>query len=356
MKKLLILAPYPTSIAPSQRFRFEQYLDLIKKNDIKYEYHSFLTLDAWKILHQSGHFFQKGFAILSAFLKRFLLMFQLSEFDMIFIHREASHIGPPIFEFIITKVLKKKVIYDFDDAIWLPNYSEHNAKFNKLKMYGKVNWIIKWASVVSVGNRYLKEYAMDYNHNVIINPTTIDTENYHNPSLFKKKKNEKPIIGWTGTLTTAQYIEYLIPVFQKLEKTYDFEFRIISNEDPKFPIQSLVYKPWSKETEIQDLIQFDIGIMPLKNDIWAKGKCGFKALQYMALGIPAIVSPVGVNTEIVDDGINGFICSSQEEWYHALSTFLENAFEKSMSIEARKKIEENYSVQSNQNNFLSFFE
>ncbi|MBD0400823.1 glycosyltransferase family 4 protein [Flammeovirga sp. EKP202] len=353
--KILILTPYPKSIAPSQRFRFEQYLKILTENGYEYEYHSFLNLKTWKILHQPGKFLQKGIAILFAFLKRFLLMLRVGKFDQVFIHREASHIGPPIFEFYITKILRKKVIYDFDDAIWLPNYSEHNAKFNKLKMYGKVKRIIQWASVVSVGNEYLKEYAINYNKNVKVNPTTIDTENYHNPELYKKENNNLPVIGWTGTLTTAQYIEFLIPVFQKLEKKYNFEFRMISNEDPKFPIRSLVYHPWSKETEIQDLMKFDIGIMPLKDDIWAKGKCGFKALQYMSLGVPAIVSPVGVNTKIVDHTLNGFICENTEQWYTALEQFLEKSTSTDMSIAAREKIVNNYSVQSNTPNFLSLF-
>ncbi|PWJ43288.1 glycosyltransferase family 4 protein [Sediminitomix flava] len=365
-KAILILAPYPKSIAPSQRFRFEQYLEQLEKEGLDYDYIPFLDLATWKVLHQAGNFGSKAWGILRAFLKRFNLLFSLTKYKYVFIHREASHIGPPIFEFLIAKVFRKKLIYDFDDAIWLPNYSEHNAKFHWLKMYGKVNYIMKWAYKVSVGNKYLGKYASQYNSNIVINPTTIDTEYYHNPELYKKalvnelefegEIQQKPVIGWTGTLTTAKYLDFLIPVLQKLEENYDFEFRVISNEKPKWDLKSLVYQDWKKETEIEDLCQFDIGVMPLTDDIWAKGKCGFKALQYMALEVPAIVSPVGVNTEIVDHSLNGFICTTTEEWYLALKELLDHPHQRNeMGLEARKKIIDYYSVLSNAANVVELF-
>ncbi|ANQ48432.1 glycosyltransferase family 4 protein [Flammeovirga sp. MY04] len=355
MSKILILAPYPATKAPSQRFRFEQYLHLLENEGIEYEYHSFLDERAWSILHKPRRFGYKIMVVIIAFIKRLVLMLKVNSFDKVFIHREASHVGPPIFEYMITQIFKKELIYDFDDAIWLPNYSEHNAEFQKLKMYKKVQNIIKWSSKVSVGNEYLKQYALNYNKQVFINPTTIDTDNYHNPNRFKKENFNRPVIGWTGTLTTAKYLDFLIPVFQKLEIKYDFILLVISNERPILPIKSLKYLQWKKESEIEDLLKFDVGIMPLTDDIWSKGKCGFKALQYMSLGIPAIVSPVGVNSKIVDNNINGYICNTEEEWYDALSSFLKSNKSSTMSISAREKIINNFSVNSNKSNFLSLF-
>ncbi|GAA4847731.1 glycosyltransferase family 4 protein [Algivirga pacifica] len=350
---ILILAPYPPTIAPSQRFRFEQYLDFLEEAGHTYTYAPFIDLSTWNILHKPGHFIQKAFGIIKAFGRRKLLMLKAYQYDCVFLHREASHIGPPVFEWFLAKVLGKKIIYDFDDAIWLPNYSEHNARFHWLKWYHKVPFIIKWSHKVSAGNEYLAAYAKSFNSNVIINPTTIDTEGYHNPILYPQKKNTKPIIGWTGTLTTSIYLKLLEPILQDLEERYDFEFRVISNEAPDLKLKSMVFQPWKKETEIQDLMQFDMGIMPLTEDKWAKGKCGFKALQYMALGIPALVSPVGVNKEIVDHQENGFICCSPKDWEHRLVYLLENPeVLHQMGEKARKKIEEHYSVQSNKDNFL----
>ncbi len=140
---------------------------------------------------------------------------------------------------------------------------------------------------------------------------------------------------------------------QRLEQEFDFDFLVISDIQPILDLKSLVFRKWRKDTEIDDLLAFNIGVMPLLDDKWAQGKCGFKALQYMALGIPALVSPVGVNTRIVDDGVNGYICTTSEDWEKALRTLLSNREElKRLSVNTRIKIETAYSVRSNTPNFL----
>jgi glycosyltransferase involved in cell wall biosynthesis len=167
----------------------------------------------------------------------------------------------------------------------------------------------------------------------------------------------KLVIGWTGTLTTSKYVSDLLPVLQELEKHYEFEFRMISNEHPGYALKSFVFQPWKKDTEIEDLLRFDIGIMPLEDDQWAKGKCGFKALQYMALGIPPIVSPVGVNTDIVQHAANGFVCNTHQEWYKALERLiLEPALRQQLGAAARETVVQRYSVLSQTPTFLQLFE
>lgn len=355
MKRILILAPYPYQIAPSQRFRFEQYLERLEAAGHQYEFHPFISLAVWKVLHTPGKFPQKVWGMLKGFLNRLLLLFKLGKFDYVFIHREASHVGPPIFEWMIAKVFRKKIIYDFDDAIWLPNYSRHNAAFHRLKFYKKVNWIMKWAYKISAGNQYLADYARQFNDNIVILPTTLDTENYHN-QVKEHQSSQKPVIGWTGTLTTSKYIGDIIGALQRLEQQYEFEFCMISNEIPNYELKSLVFKRWKKETEIEDLLRFDVGVMPLVDDQWAKGKCGFKALQYMALGIPPVLSPVGVNTSIVQDGENGLFSTTEDDWYHALDKLLQNPeLRKELGAKAHQTILERYSVIANTEKFLGLF-
>ncbi|MCS6821371.1 MAG: glycosyltransferase family 4 protein [Microscillaceae bacterium] len=354
--KILFLFPYPLGSAPSQRFRFEQYLHFLKEKNITYQTQGFLDEKTWQILYKKGHISQKLFGILRGFLRRFFILLRMYQYDFIFIHREASPILYPFFELIIAKIFKKKIIFDFDDAIWLPNTSQENRLVAGIKFHQKTNLICKWAYKISAGNDYLCEYAKKFNQNVILNPTTIDTENLHNPALFQVKKLEKIVIGWTGTHSTIVYLNGIVPILQNLEQKFDFYFLVISNQQPSFQLKSLRYVAWQKETEIPDLMQIDIGIMPLTDDAWAKGKCGFKALQYMALGIPALVSPVGVNQKIVDNGINGFWCSTAEEWLNALTLLLENSeLRQNMGKEARKKIERHYSVLANKENFLQLF-
>ena len=236
----------------------------------------------------------------------------------------------------------------------MPNFSESNKFFSFIKCYSNSKLIAKWSYKVSCGNAYLCDFAAFYNTQVIYNPTTIDTVNYHNK--IKDHSNSKLVIGWTGSHSTIRYLDDLLPVFEKLEKKYDFELRVIADIAPEFKLKSLVFVPWNKNTEIADLMAFNVGIMPLQNDKWAQGKCGFKALQYMALGIPALVSPVGVNTRIVDDGINGFICTTNEDWYANLELLLNDKMMlKTMAEKTRKKIEQHYSVTSNTDNFIELF-
>lgn len=353
--KVLILAPYPHDTAPNQRFRFEQYLGYLTEKGVHYDYIPFISQSTWNVLHKPGKFLRKALGIITAFCRRFLLLSSLSHYDFVFVCREASHIGPPIFEWLIAKVFRKKIIYDFDDAIWLPNYSYHNRHFHWLKFYGKVKSIMKWSYKISAGNDYLADFARQFNPNVVINPTTIDTENYH--FRVKDQASEKLVIGWTGTLTTAKYLKPLESILDELSQKYDFEFHMISNEVPAdFQPKSLRFIPWKKESEIDDLLAFNVGVMPLTEDKWAKGKCGFKALQYMALGIPALVSPVGVNTKIVDDAENGFICSTPEDWKEGLEKLLSDAVLRvEMGKAARQKIISHYSVLSNRSNFLELF-
>jgi glycosyltransferase involved in cell wall biosynthesis len=282
------------------------------------------------------------------------LLFKLQQADFIFIHREAAQIGPPIFEWIIAKVLRRKYVYDFDDAIWLPNYSESNAKFHRLKAYWKVRYCMKWASQITAGNAYLADYARQFNPNVQIVPTTIDTENHHN--IMTDHQSQELTIGWTGTHTTMHYLDELVPVLKSLEQKYAFTFLVISNQSNEYDLKFLKFVKWNKATEIEDLAKINIGVMPLKKDIWSEGKCGFKGLQYMALEIPTIMSPVGVNSTIVQNGINGFLVETQEEWYEVLEKLI---LDRSLRIQigkaGKRRIDEAYSVLANQEKYLNLF-
>lgn len=353
--RILFLVPYPVGESPSQRFRFEQYFDLLKKQGVEYAVESFWSLQAWNILYKPGNRLAKAMWLKIGFWMRFWHVLKSLNYDWVFIHRECAPIGPPIFEFIIAKVFRKKIIYDFDDAIWLPNTSEENKLAGWLKFHGKVKSICRWSYRVSCGNEWLASFAWQFNSNVIVNPTTIDTEKLHNPALFSsRKQNERIIIGWTGTHSTLQYLNTIVPVLQAIEKKFPVTIRIISNKKPELPLQNVEFIRWNKESEIQDLLSFDIGLMPLTDDAWAKGKCGFKALQYMALEIPCIASPVGVNTDIILHHVNGFLCESDDAWLQALEHLIQQpALRKKIGVAARQTVVERFSVSSNSSVFLS---
>jgi glycosyltransferase involved in cell wall biosynthesis len=352
---ILFIVPYPPGRAPSQRFRFEQYLDFLTEAGHTYRLVPFISEATWQILYKPGHTLAKATGILGGFFRRLWLLFSVPSYDFVFVHREASPIGPPVFEWVIAKVMGKKLIYDFDDAIWIPNTSEANKVVAGVKWHHKVESICRWAFKVSCGNAYLRDYAKQFNKQAVVNPTTIDTLHLHN-QVRDQRAPGRLIIGWTGTHSTLKYLHQVVPILAELETRYDFEFRVISNQPPQLPLRSLCFQPWNKTTEILDLASLHVGLMPLEDDPWAKGKCAFKALQYMALGIPAVVSPVGMNTEVVQQEQNGYVCATPEEWQDALETLLKNTeLRIRLGEVARNTVVERYSVLANKQNFLDLF-
>lgn len=269
-------------------------------------------------------------------------------------------------EWILAKVLRKKIIYDFDDAIWLTDKTEESWFETTLRWRTKVGAICQWSYKVSCGNSYLCDYARQFNKNVVLNPTTIDTDKMHN-SLYHegdspldqrgKSSSGHVVIGWTGSHSTLKYLESLGVVMESIEKKYNsVSFLIIADKQPRLPAKRIEFRKWSKETEVADLAEMDIGIMPLPDDEWTKGKCGFKALQYMAMGIPAVVSPVAVNKVIVHNKVNGLWCISEQDWIEKLSLLIEDvAIRKQLGREAQIFVNGYYSVNSNKKNFLQLF-
>ena len=348
------IVPAPTGISPGQRFRFEHYLSFLKENDIEFRISSFYSLSAWQILYTPGNKIRKVFCVAKGFFRRIIDLLRIRKYSYIYLYREAAPIGPPFFEWCISKVLKKKIIYDFDDAIWIPFSSENNKLADRLKSFGKVAKICRWSYKVSVGNEYLADFARKYNSTVIVVPTVVNTLAVHN--RLQNQLTAKPSIGWTGTFSTLKYLDMVLPVLQELQLHYQFDFIVIADKDPKLPLKYYHFIKWSRENEADDLLHFHIGLMPLFYDELSKGKCGFKAIQYMAMGIPAVVSPVGVNSSIVDDGVSGFICTTSGDWKNKLEILLNSPqLRSTMGAAARDKIEKSYSVISSSKQFLQLF-
>jgi glycosyltransferase involved in cell wall biosynthesis len=354
-KRVLFLVPYPLHRAPSQRFRVELFFPLLTQNSIEYKVQSFLDDKTWEVLYQKGSPLQKAWGVVKGFLRRTKCMIlDVPQYDYIFIHREASPIGPPIFEFILSRIWKKKVIYDFDDAIWIPNTTAENKLVKWFKAAWKVQNICRWAHTVVGGNAYLCAFAKQYNQHVRLIPTCVDMERKHNQ--LKAQEAEKIVIGWTGSHSTMPYLDSLVPVLRRIVRDFNVEVVIISNKAPDFDLPSLTFIPWKEESEIKDLLQMHIGIMPLENDPWSEGKCGFKLIQYLALGIPSVASPVGVNQTIIEAGENGFLCTNDAEWYDALAVLIQDEeLRKGMGLSGREKVQTTYSLQANAGAFLELF-
>jgi glycosyltransferase involved in cell wall biosynthesis len=352
--KILFLVPYPKGKSPSQRFRFEQYIPLLASTH-QVEQHSFLNDSGWNIIYSRGRFIAKMMATTMGFFRRSMLLRHVKNFDIVFVHREAAPFGPPVFEWIIARVFRKPLIYDFDDAIWTTDQSNESLLSQVARWRRKVRYICTIAARVSCGNSYLCEYARQYNSNVVFMPTTIDTK-YHQPQQRVRRQNSI-VIGWTGSHSTLPYLTPLLPVIAALQnKFHHLLFRVTANRDPKLRLHAYDFVRWTEQNELDTLATFDIGVMPLPDDDWTKGKCGFKALQYMAMEIPAVVSAVGANREIVDHGINGYTCKSHEEWSRYLELLVVDASQrKKLGDAGRQKVISHYSMDSNAGKFLSLF-
>ena len=199
-KSIYFIIPAPLGISPGQRFRFELYLDILRQEGIHFTVSSFYSMNSWNILFTNGNVLRKILAVFIGFFKRFLDLFRLVSFDYIFIYREATPIGPPVIEFLISKVFRKKIIYDFDDAIWIPSTSEYNYFISFLKGFSKVRMICRWSFKISVGNSYLGAFASKHNPRVIIIPTAVNTEEGH--TQIQHHEVENVVIGWTGSFST----------------------------------------------------------------------------------------------------------------------------------------------------------
>lgn len=350
--KVLFVVPYPVRHAPSQRFRVELFEPYMQEAGIRYDIAPFMDARTWKILYKQGSAVQKAWGIIKGYLKRLkTVLFDVHGYDYIFVHREGAPMGPPIFEWIIARLWRKKMIYDFDDAIWIPNTSSENKLAAALKAFWKVKYFCKWSHTVIGGNDYLCNYARQYNNNVVLIPTCVDMQRMHNK--VKDHHEGQVTIGWTGSHSTIPYLDEIMDILQYAEQELNTKFILIANKKPELPLTNWEYIPWQEATEIDDLLKIDVGVMPLKDDKWSEGKCGFKLIQYLSLGIPAVASPVGVNKVIIEEGKNGYLCTTKEQWKAGLKKLVEDAaFRKQAGLSGHEKMLREYSIAANKDKFI----
>lgn len=341
--------------SPGQRFRCEQYVPYLVLAGFSVRWNNLLNEQEDHLFYASGRWAAKAWLVIRKFFQRRKEVQSVKPGDIAFVYREAFMLGTTYFE----RALKKrgaKLVFDFDDAIWLPEVSAGNRKLSFLKRPGKAADIGRLSDLVIVGNEYLAEYARQFATNVVVIPTTIDTD-YHKLGPVTKSK-AGICIGWTGSESTVKHFETIVPVLKALQIKYGDQvyFKLITNRLVHFPQLELEATLWNRQDEVEQLAEIDIGIMPLPEDEWSKGKCGFKLLQYMAMGKAAVGSPVGVNTEIIEDGENGFLASTEQEWIAQLSRLIDNPdLRRTLGKAGRKTVEERFSVESQRDRYETLF-
>lgn len=342
--KVLFIVPYPHE-GPSNRFRVEQYFGRLSERGIICTLRPFYSSRLYNILHKKGRFILKAASLFWFTLKRILDVMRAVKYDVVFVHREAYPFGGAIFEPLF-KAAAGNLIYDFDDSIFLPTGAGTNKIARLFRNPSKVGRIIGLSDCVIAGNKFLAEYARQFNSNIAILPTCIDTDVYK--PIDKPVNRRNVVIGWIGSSWTAIYLSLLNEVFMRLVNTYvGLEIRIIGLDVGQLDHPRIIYRKWSLDSELDELSQFDIGIMPLTNDDWAKGKCAFKIIQYMAVGIPVVASPVGMNLEVVEEGVNGFFADTQDKWFDRVTRLIQDhSLRDRMGHQGRKKVLDKYSIAS----------
>jgi glycosyltransferase involved in cell wall biosynthesis len=239
----------------------------------------------------------------------------------------------------------KPIVYDFDDAVFLPSSSPSNLFIERFKFPSKIAFIIRKSAWVIAGNEYLASFARQFHDRVTVIPTCIELASIQ-PKRASQGR-ERVIIGWIGSVTTQGFLSLLDDVYRELAERYpEVEFHHVGGHHDVEGIERIVCRRWLLERESEELRSFDIGVMPMPEDPWTQGKCGFKAILYMAYCLPVVCSPVGVSREIVDEGHNGFFAESTKEWVESLSRLIENpSLREQMGRAGRKKVERLYTVE-----------
>ncbi len=339
--KVLAVVPSLYDTSPGQRFRIEQWEPLLNAEGIEIEYAPYETEELKSVLHTGGGVLAKVGAVASTMRRRSTELRDINKYDLVYLFREAAILGPPWFERRIARS-GVPIVFDFDDAVFVSYKSPSNGYLSYLKFPAKTAEIVRLSEHVMAGNQYLADYSLQYNEKVTIVPTTINTEKY---PMVERPGPDVPTIGWSGSFSTVQHLDTIRDTIRGIAETEEFRLRVIGTPSYKIPDVDTEAMQWRSQTEIEDLSEIDIGIMPLPDEDWSRGKCGLKALQYMALGIPTVCSPVGVNSTIIKDGVNGFLADGPEEWIEVLKKLLHSPeLRRKIGLAGRKTVENEYSA------------
>ena len=347
--RVLALSPIPEEGAGC-RFRIAQFIPYLRSVGIDVTLRSLFDVDFFRLVYKHGHYVRKASAFTALSLRYLTSLRDARRFDAILIYREIFPIGPAVIERLLGAGQRPPIVFDFDDAIFLPSVSDANRPILPLKAPGKVATIIRHSDHVIAGNAYLAAYARRFSDAVTVIPTVVDTTRFV-PRLDAVSGNgaagaRVPIVGWIGSPTTASYIRSIAPVLKRTGARHRFVLRVSGAGEPlDVPGVATEQPPWALDREVELFNTCDIGVYPLADDEWSRGKCGFKAIEFMACGVPVVASAVGVNREIIDDGVNGFLASTDDEWVGKLEQLLaDRDLRRRLGEAGRRTIEARYSL------------
>jgi glycosyltransferase involved in cell wall biosynthesis len=237
----------------------------------------------------------------------------------------------------IIKTAAQRIVYDFDDAVM---YGSKGVSATRARKFRNM---VKQADAIFCGNYFLLQEAKRHRDDSIFYvPTVVDTDEYP----VKEHSERKPVtFGWMGSRSTLRYLVDLEELVLKAPDKEEIVFKIIADRSLKTGAQNVIFEKWTATKEKSQLLSFDVGVMPLKDDVWSRGKCGLKLIQYMASGLPSISHPIGASEEIITDGVNGILRSDVDGWRDAVEKLSKDVGGRTrMGRAARDVVEERYSL------------
>ena len=348
--RLLCLGTYPVESAAT-RYRVLQFFPALRAEGIEPHFLPFMDSVFFRGFYQPRHRVRKALRLMGFALRRVAQLSQAQDFDAVLIHREAALFGPPLIERYLSRIARKPLIFDFDDAIQLPFKSPvYGSIATLLKNPKKTPQIIGMSQSVIAGNRHLENYARTLNSRVCVIPTVVDANILRPaPQLRSERlsRGEPIVLGWMGTHSTLPYLEALFPTLQRLAQSHSIVLRVVgAGREVQIAGVEVDNRRWSLQNEVSDLQSFDIGLYPILEDEWSLGKSGFKAVQYMATATPVVASPVGATCDIVRDGVDGFLPTSPAQWLERLAQLIKDAsLRQTLGAAGRDRFESWYCLQ-----------
>lgn len=340
---VLALASYPIEVA-STRYRVSQFVQPLAEQGITLNIRPFLDSRLNATLYQRSQWPRTALGLTRAALRRLTEVWQSHDADVIFVQREAMMFGPPLIEWLAMQVGRCPLVLDLDDATYVryrsPTYGRVGSS---LKWFRKTNDLIRWSRLVTCGNNIIADYVTKQGREAVVIPTVVDTDQFR-PA---PRANDVPVIGWIGTHSTFQYLKPLFPLFERLAREHKFRLKLVGTGEAKVAVAGVEVEnlAWNLEREIADFQSIDIGLYPIREDDWSVGKSGFKAIQYMAVGVPFVTAPVGTCAEIARPGVTHFLARSDDEWCDALSRLLaDQKLREQMGAAGRQFAEEHYTL------------
>ncbi len=332
---------------PSTRFRVLQWKPYLEDAGCSLSLHAFFSAKMTVAFYQPGRMAAKLAAAVSGAARRWTVLARLPSLaDVLLIHRELFPLGRRPFWRALER-FPGPIIYDYDDAMFLPQRSGRGI-LGWLENVETPRAVMALSDVVLAGNEFLAAYARRHAHRVVVLPTCVDTARFR-PRPRADAADGKPVVGWIGTYTASKYLLGLAPVLAAVARRVPFRLYVVGcHPVPPIPGVEVEQVDWSLAREVEDFQRCDIGLYPLWHDRWAEGKCAFKAIQFMACGAPVVASAVGMNRELIEDGVNGSLASTPEAWVEKLTRLLEDvALRQRMGLAGRRTIEGRYSVRAN---------